>query len=532
MRKKRQVNRLLTSMLMSMVALSALSQANNDRPSLVVGIIIDQLRSDYIELLQSQYGEKGFNRLMRDGAYFQNVDFGVPRLDATSATAILLTGAYPNINGITADKVYNPLVKKSEFILSDPKTIGNFTNETFSPRNLVVSTLADELRMDNNGMGYVYAIAPNPQQSIIMAGHAGNCGFWINDHTGKWATTTFYKDAPSFMQTRNYQHPLDARLDTMSWTPLLPLKDYTFAPDQSKYYSYRYIFAPNDKNRIQQFKKSALVNEEVTSVAIDHLKNLSLGKRNQLDMLNIAYTATPYENTTDSDGRIELQDTYLRLDAQLARLMDYIDKNVGLQNTLIYVASTGYYDEVRRTDAKFNIPTGEFFPARAVSLLNMYLMAVYGNGNWVDGYDQQQIYLNRVLIKEKNIDLKEARSKASEFLRQMSGVAAAYTIDEIINNPVGEQEKRYNRITAIAHDGDVRIEIMPGWTVEDNTRQSTTKSKQVRASAISAPIFILAPQVQKQKITSVTDATLLAPTVARILRIRSPNAASAIPAAL
>jgi hypothetical protein len=229
MRKRRQTNKLITSVLFSIVALSALSQSNG-RPTLVVGITIDQLRTDYIELLQSQFGNNGFNRLIRDGVYFENAVFAISNPNKATATALLYSGAFPNVNGISAESIYNADTKKASKILFDKSFIGNATDETFSPQALKVSTLSDELKMDNNGIGYVYAIAPDAQQAILMAGHAANGAFWINDNTGKWASTTFYKDFPAAIQSKNFTRPLSQRIDTMSWVPSKPIAEYHDLP--------------------------------------------------------------------------------------------------------------------------------------------------------------------------------------------------------------------------------------------------------------------------------------------------------------
>lgn len=518
-------------MLLTMVAVSALSQTKGQRPTLVVGIMIDQLRSDYLDLLQSKFGQYGFNRLIQNGVYFDNVDYVIPDIDAVSATAIIYTGTYPNINGIPASGYYNPQKKISEKILTDPSQIGNFTDETFSPRALSVTTLSDELRIDNDGMGYVYSIAPDPQQAIILAGHAGNSAFWINDATGKWSTTTYYKDVPAIMPAKNYRQPLSSRIDTMSWTPSLTIGDYFDIPAHRKYYPFRYFFPANDKDRYKNFKNSALVNQEVTTVAIDYLKSIGLGKRGPMDMLNIAYTLAPYTYNNNNDLRIELQDSYIKLDQQLSRLFEAIDKNVGLKNTLIFVASTGYFNDSRKPDPKFNIPTGEFYPKRAISLLNMYLMAIYGNGEWVSGYDRKQFFLNRKLIKEKNVDLQEIRKKSRDFLIQVSGISESYTFDEILNNPVADRVQRLSKATSLAYAGDVRVEITPGWEIVESDTKTGFQTT-VKTNMVNTPVFILAPDIKPQKITSSIEAVFLAPTVSRILRIRSPNAAKLSPIAL
>lgn len=528
MRKRKQINRLVASMLCSLVAMSALSQSSvSPRPRLVVGITIDQLRSDYLELLQEHFSTGGFKRLMQHGAYFENVKMDIARPDGINSIALIYTGAYPNVNGITAATTFNEESGRLLRTLNDPKYIGNATDETLSPMALRVSTLSDEVKMDGAGMGDVYAIAPDAQQAIILAGHAANGAFWISDKTGKWASSTFYKDYPTTISTRNGINPFRHRLDTMSWRPSMPLDRYPDVPRHRTYYPFKYTFS--GLYAIEQFKQSALVNEEVTSVAINCINDMNLGHHAAIDMINIAYCAAPYGFAIDSDTRIELQDTYLRLDKQLQRLFDAIDKAVG-KDVCIFVTSTGYFDDVYATEPKYNIPTGEFSSKKAVSLLNMYLMAVYGTGNWVNGYFNEKIYLNEKLAKEKNISVEELRKESGNFLRRMAGVDAAYTFDEILNNPGGETLKALHRSITSSESADVFLEILPGWKVVDdyNTGQTSTRT----LANVSAPAFILAPGVSAQTISTPIDAALLAPTVARLLRIRSPNAARLLPMSL
>lgn len=528
MRNPRNINRIVSSMIVSMVALGALAQIKEDRPTIVIGIVIDQLRSDYIELLQAHFGEDGFNRLINEGAYFENVNFKLAHPDAVSGTAVIYTGAYPKVNGISASSVFDIATKHAVPVLRDKSKIGNFTNETLSPKAINVSTVSDEVRVNSAGLGYVYSIAPDPQQAIVMAGHAANSAAWINDANGNWATTTFYKDFPSFMTFRNYNSSIASRLDTATWEPSLNLDDYPDIPTHRKFRPFKYRYFHGDVERYPSYKQSALVNEEVTSVAIKYINTLGLGTRNQLDMLNIAYTAAPYEYGIDRDYRLELQDTYIRLDKQLKRLFEAVDQKFGRGNAVIFVSSTGYFNDTRPDDPKFNIPTGEFHIARAKSLLNMYLIAMYGNGEWVIGYHDRHFFLNDALIKEKDLNLEEIRTKSAEFLRKMSGVESAYTIEEILENPVSTKAKLIHNSTVQADAGDVYIEILPGWQIVEISH-NTENAKLIRDNAVNTPAFILAPSVKAQKITTVIDASELAPTVARILRIRSPNGASQKP---
>ena len=508
---------------LSVINMYAATPAIDERPKLVVGIVIDQLRTDYLDLLQTKFSGKGFLRLINNGAYYKNVSYSVDVNDPSVSTAILFTGTYPHINGISASSIFDLKSRRPVPILTDHEKIGNFTDETFSPTAIQVSTLADEVRINGDALGYVYSLSPDAQQSIIMAGHAANSASWINDVTGYWATTTFYKDFPASLSFRNYNTSLATRLDTLRWQPLLPLEEYPDIPRFRKFYPFKYSFMRNDKDRFRKFKKSALVNEEVTNVAMNYLQSLALGKRGEIDMLNIAYTLAPYEQCIDRDYRIELEDAYIRLDYQIERLLNAIDAAVGAENVLVFIASTGYFNDSKLDDEKFNIPTGEFHAARAKSLLNMYLMAIYGNGDWVLDYYDNHLFLNRSLIKEKDMPIEEMRTKSAEFLRRMSGVAAAYTIDEIINGINGPRVQKLHLALNPTFAGDVVISVKPGWQIVDSAYPSP---KLIRDNSVNTPVIISGKDIPTIRITEEIDASFLSPTISRILGIRAPNAAS------
>lgn len=523
-KNSRQINRILATMLMSMVVYGAFSQTKGDRPTLMVGIVIDQLRSDYIDMLKEHFGEDGFNRLIRNGAYFENASFDIASPDIASGTALLYTGAYPNANGITQARVRNRDKKIAEKILVDPKVMGNFTAENLSPNALALSTFCDESRVASSGLGYVYSFAADAQQSIIMAGHAANGAFWINDEDGKWSTTTFYKDVPSTIQARNYSKPLSTRLDTMSWRPLIDINKYASVPTHRTYFPFRYFFGKSETNRYRAYKQSALVNEEVASVAIDCIQSLSLGKRGELDIVNIGFTAAPYTYGASADYSVELQDTYLRIDQELARIFHTIDKTVGFDNAVVFVASTGYFNDDSADEERFKIPTGKFYPKRAVSLLNMFLIAKYGNGDWLNGYYDGKFYFNAETIKQAGLDIADMRKRSAEFLRMMSGVEQAYALDDIVNNPVTDEARRLNRSINMATAADVYMEILPGWSIVQDEMPGQ-RNHTVRSNAVNCPILICAPEIKAERIKSIVDASILAPTVSKVLRIRSPNGA-------
>lgn len=508
----------------SVMSLSLSAQMPVKRPSLVVGIMIDGLSMDYINLLKGYFGEGGFKRLMADGVTISDLDYGTP-VDNATATAIVYTGASPAVNGVGAATIYDRESRRSLPVFNDISKIGNYTDDTVSPKALLVSTLGDEIRIDAGGLGYVYSISPDQAQAIIMAGHAGNSAFWINDVTGNWATTTYYKDAPVTMMTRNRMQPLSVRLDTLAWTSSLPVDRYPDLPSYKKQYSLRNVFPRKDPNRYKAYKISAPVNREVTAIAGDYIKSLSLGRREPMDMLNISYTVEPYIYSSDADARLELMDSYIKLDRDLAQLFSAIDAGPGMNNTLVFIAGTPPPANGRKDDDRWGVPHGEFSPLRAISLLNVYLIAKHGNGEWVSGYHDRQIFLNHALIKERNEDLKAIRKEAAEFMTLVTGITDAYTLDDVIAVSGGINAQAVRNNTVLGSAGDVFITVAPGWEITDGGSDKTQSLVQ-RTGTTAAPAFILSPVLKSQTINTPVDARVLAPTVAGVLRIRSPNGAS------
>ena len=513
--------RLLTTVLCSLITLGSVIQADPTRPKLVVGIVVDQLRTDYLEYLRSMFAQGGFNKLMTDGVYLRNVDFKGANPDIVSATAALYTGATPAKTGVPSAIVFDPSAVRARHVLAD-------SHDSYSPEALRLSTISDEIAVDGLGLGLVYSLSADPGQAVIMAGHAGTSAYWLNENNGRWSTSPYYKETVPLMTGRAARAGIDARIDTMQWKPMLSLDKYPGLPAQKKIYPFRYTFPRSDREVYSRFNASPLANREITDVAIEYLRQLKLGSRSEsIDMLNIGYTAAPYKYAKDADIRLELQDSYLRLDKDIDRLLSAIDKYVGLSNTLIYLSSTGYYQENGTDDAKYRIPTGNFSARRAISLLNAYLSAKYGNAQYIAAYHNGHFFLEARTLEAKRLQTDEVAVEAALFLSQMAGVQETYTQKEIISALSGDAAEIRNSVD-IKHAGHIIVDFTPGWTVTDDTSYPET-THTVRSAMVATPFFIMGPGLPAQTISDVIDASLLAPTVTSTLRIRSPNGASSRP---
>lgn len=530
MSKLRRLN-ILLSIVASLTSLS-ISAATSQTPKLLVGIMVEGLDGDCLELLRSHFGEDGFRLLERKGITFKQIDYGT-WIDAAAASAEIMTGASPAVNGIPAEFVYDLDGRRKVHVYADPELLGNFTSAAYSPSALKVSTIADEVRIAYDGTNVAYAVAADPAVSLALGGHAANCALWLDDKTGNWASSTFYRDMPVSVSARNRMTPLAARLDTMKWTPSVPLSDFRMLPEHLTYFPFHHAFPRGNVDRFDMFGTSPMVNNEVTDVAVNVLAKQKIGQhRGATDVLNVAYTLEPYTYGKNPDNRPELYDAYVRLDRNLEQLFGTIDRQVGLDSTVVFLTATPRRHGGRRDDERWNIPYGEFSTRKAASLLNIYLMALYGNGDYVTAFHNGHFFLNRKEIKERKLDLRTLRAEAADFLSKMTGVDRVYTLDDIIAGRADEHTGDLRRNISRESAGDLVIEIIPGFELVDDLTDLYVKadgSNVYRSAASVAPAFIMAPGIEARTVSHTVDARAIAPTVTSILRIRSPNGAAMAP---
>ncbi len=505
---------LLSCLLASGLSASASAQTNS-QPDLVVIVTVEGLSNDYLHQLSDMFTPGGFKLIRSSGVNIDRVDYG-SSIDGAAASAIIHTGAAPMANGIPAAKVYDTSTRLARSPLHDPAMIGNFTDETFSPAPLKVTTLSDELRIATDGVGRAYAVAPHSYEAITGAGHAGNGGYWINGMTANWASTTFYKEMPLAVKDRNYRNSLATRLDTMRWEPLLNLSLYpSITADEIKK-PFKVTFPRKDVQRVKTFLSTPLANTEITDVALALIAETNLGRGKATDMLSISYTLP----TAASRSRIT--DSYLRLDRDLARLLAAMQQ--ATRKWAIVLVGLPSDDGTIPDDKRFNTPSGLYSVKRALSLMEIQLMAVHGNGNWILGYHDRNFFLNRQLIKDRGLDLQAFRREVADFLGRMAGISNVITIDDITASRAGDNPAALKRNTSLPHAGDVIIEVSPGWQIIDD---GTGKASGVlRHNCPATPAFFVAPELKRLDITEPVDARAIAPTLSRLLHMRAPNGAS------
>lgn len=466
---------------------------------LVVSVTIDQLRNDYIDAYSPYYGSQGFKRLLRDGKVYQQVQFSFDAKDRASAIAAIYSGTTPSVNGIIGNEWLDRETGRPRNCVDDTAFMGNNTNESSSASLLLSSTLPDELKIATHHQALVYSIAPFRDAAILSAGHSANCAFWINQETGKWCSTTYYKDYPIWLDNYNTQQGPDLRV--------------------------------KDKDRVNRYRRlltTPAVNDEVNLLAEELLTQSNIGKDETTDLLALTYYAGTYQHQPLQTVEQEMQAIYTNIDNCLANLLDMLERKFGMSHVLLCITSTGFTDPVYEDLSAYNIPTGEFYLSRCATLLNMFLMATYGEGEYVEYYHDNQIFLNHKLIENKHLDMADIQQKASEFLVQFSGINEVYSANRLLLAPYTERTERSRNGYHRKRSGDLVIEVLPGWQIVDEKAQT---KKIVSQAVTPVPLIILHPDFKASTIATPIMAERIAPTLANAIHIRAPNGCTLLPLA-
>lgn len=535
MKKQHNASQVLASALVLLMVLNTIeaqaaapkTEGAQTTPRLIVGIAVDQLRTDYIYALENRLSEGGFKRLLNQGIVYEQVTFDLDNPDASAALAVLATGTYPFHNGVTAQEVFDPGMSRHQSVFYDKDCIGNFTNAHLSPRALISTTLADELKVASYGSSKVFCIAPEPEQAIISAGHTSDCVLWLDEKQGKWASTAYYKEFPRYVVRKNEELPLGINLSSANWEPLqhndgmLEIMPYHYATSAFDHSFYQY-----GQPVYSWVKTSPIINDAIVEMTQLLIERSRLGKSNKYsDMLQLTFYAGTYQHDRPERFAEELQDIYLRLDLSLANLLNLIDAEVGLDNTFIYLTGTGQTN--RKTTDVEGTQIGIFTANRCTSLLNSYLISLYGQGQYVIDFFDSQIYLDHKFIEQKQLKLAEVQQAAAEFVMMFSGVEDVVSQQQVLHNDLNERIKRMRKAYNRTYGGDLILTLQPGWSFRYD--ENSEAQPQIRHDIAPGPAILFAPTLKPERIATPVEATTIAPTIANQLRIRAPSGCTTAP---
>lgn len=505
-----RINTLLIALFCSLQALVAQDRISS--PKLYLNIVVDQLRTDFLYEFSGLYGEGGFKRLLSGGRVYPNAYYAFENIDRASATATLSTGTNPYVNGIVGERWLDRNTLRTVSCVEDRKYKGVYSVSPFAPTKLKAITITDEIKRASRGRALVCSIAPDEDAAILLGGHAADIVLWKNNSAGYWSSSSYYGLYPQWAADFNKQ----VQGCAVKWEPLFATTDYdNFGEAAPEPFLYSY----DGKNKVKEYKTTACINDEVTELALSFLRSTEAGKDDVTDCLSITYYAGNVNGKPMEERPLEVQDIYARLDRDISTLLKELDGSIGLENVVISFSSTGYVMESGDGGAKYRLPSGTIYMERALALLNVYLSAIFGKADYVEGVNGAQLYFNNRLIEKMKIDKKEIISRSIEFLKSLDGVEEVFTIYNLSGTLSPELQYAKNGYNASC-SGDVWLRLLPGWKIAESTLSETNE---VYRTPVMFPIVIFGQGVEPRVVEEMTPANILAAEMARLLHIRRPN---------
>ncbi|MCJ8210588.1 alkaline phosphatase family protein [Mucilaginibacter sp. RS28] len=420
---------------------AAPAPAGLPRPKLVVGIVIDQMRWDYLYRYYDRYQAGGFKRMLNEGFTCENTQIDYLPTETAPGHSCIYTGSVPAIHGIAANEFIIQATGKQIYCTDDSAINGVGTTSIagkMSPRNLQATTITDQLRLATNFRSKVIGIALKDRASILPAGHTPTGAYWFDDTSGNWITSTYYtNDLPAWVKGFNEGTTLKNYL-SKQWTTLYPAETYVQStadnsPYEGKYRGETAPVFPHDLAAISRnnfygaIRSSPFGISFTLDFARTAIENEQLGKHPETDFLAVSLSSTDYVGHQFGPNSMEVEDIYLRLDKDLAAFFSYLDAKVGKGNYTAFLTA----DHGAAHNPKFlmdhEMPAGYFNPIAVAKELNAMLEKKYDAKNLVLEIGSYEVNLNNPLIEEKKLNADVIKFDVINYLQKLPGVL--YVVD-------------------------------------------------------------------------------------------------------
>lgn len=472
----------LTLALLSMSTLWAQTKptkpATLARPKLVVGVVVDQMRYDYWFRYYDKYSEGGFKRLMREGFNCRNHHYHYALTVTAAGHASVYTGSTPAIHGIVGNDWFDKRLGKGMYCVADstvqPVGTTNAPAGKMSPKNMLVSTITDQLRIGTNYQNKTIGIAIKDRGAILPAGHTANGAYWFDSKTGNWITSTFYmNDLPQWVKDYNAKKR-PSELMKQNWNTLLPIEKYTESTADDQPYEAK---LPGAKKSVFPYDLAGIAgdafgvlastphgNTVTKEMALEALKNEQLGKGKSTDFLAVSFSTPDYVGHGFGPNSVEEEDIYLRLDRDLAELLNAFDAQVGKGNYLLFLSADHGVMDVTDLWKKNRLPAGRLNIGQVNTAVKAVLKEKFGDGDFIRASENYQFYLNHDLLKQKNLSVDKIVEAIRPTMLDFDGIAEVLNTHDLSNANINDYLLTlYKNGTHAKRSGDIQIVTEPGW---------------------------------------------------------------------
>ncbi len=517
------------------------AQVNEGKPKLIVGIVVDQMRQEYLTKYADRYGEDGFKRLMKDGYLMKNGHYNYVPTYTGPGHASVYTGATPATHGIISNSWYVKSTGKFIYCAGD-STVNNIGgtpgNGQISPRNLLTTTITDELRFATNKRSKVVGVAIKDRGASLPAGHLGDA-YWFDSENGEFMTSSYYhSELPEWVKAFNAKKVVDKYLD-QTWNTLYPIDTYTqsiaddnpfeapFIGKDSPTFPYNLAELRENNGGPGLIASTPFGNNLTLDFAIAAIEGEKLGKGDETDFLALSFSSPDYIGHRFGPTSIELEDNYLRLDQDIARLLNYLDQNYGKDQYLIFLTADHGVADVATYMESEKVPAGNLNVSYITAQLKGYTYAQYGEGDWILNVSNEQVFLNEKLAREKKVSISDLEEELAIFLLRFRGIKEVYSSTTMRTSSFAEGRAHLLQ-NGFNHkaSGNLLLILEPGWLTGGprGTSHGTGFSYDTHV-----PILFYGWNVKAGSSTRYATITDIAPTLSMMLGIRLPNGATGQP---
>ncbi|MCX8020198.1 MAG: alkaline phosphatase family protein [Chitinophagaceae bacterium] len=509
------------------------AQQKINRPKLVVGIVVDQMRWDFIYRFYERYKTNGgLKRILREGFTCENTL--IPYMPSVTACghSCIFSGSVPAISGITGNAWWDRQQMRSVYCTEDKSvnTLGSSSrNGQQSPRNLLVTTICDELRLATNFRSKVIGIALKDRGGILSAGHSANAAYWYDNTTGNWITSSYYmNELPGWVKQFNDEKWVD-KYYAQGWNPLYPVSTYHQSTADEKPYEGKPFgnkfpydlksFIGKDYGKIATTPMGNSLTFEFSKRAV---KEENLGKDDFTDFLTVSFSSTDYIGHTFGPNSVEAEDGMLRFDAELGEFMDYLDKIVGKNQYTLFLTADHGVAHIPEFNLENKLPGGRVFFGKLTNDLNKKLEEKFNMKSLILSDDNYQIHLNHHALDSARIGKKEVADFIIRELLKEQGIDRAFLIEEVNLIHLPETlRKSLNNGYHPARSGDIQIILKPGFM--DAIGNYGTTHGLWNPYDTHIPLLWYGWGIKKGFTHREVYMTDIAPTVAALLKIQEPN---------
>ena len=504
------------------------------QPKLIVGVVVDQMRNDYIYRFWDRYGNGGFKKLVNNGYYLRNAHYNyVPTYTGPGHSSIY-TGTTPRAHGVIANEWYDKKNDRMVYCVDDESvaSVGTTTKAgKRSPKNQLSSTIGDELKITSNGRSKVFGVALKDRSAVLPAGHSADAAYWYDDSTGYFVTSSWYQKAlPQWLNDFNALQ-LPKKYLQLNWNTLKPIETYTNSiKDNNKFegasnkketptFPYNYDGYVK-KNSWAILKATPSGNTITKDAALAILKNEKLGKDEFTDLLAISFSSPDIIGHSYGPRSVEIEDVYLRLDLEIEDLIKNLDQEVGAGNYVLFLTADHGGADIPAHLKEEQIPADYFNEHEFEKEMKMFFQKQFNDSTILKNVSNQQLFLDE--LKLAKLDRAKVEQQVCDHLTTMKPIAEAYPSQILKNNDFEKRDIRQLIQNGFNHQlsGNIAFVLRPGWIeyMPTGTTHGAAYSYDTHV-----PLIFYGGGIKKGSNLNYYRITQIAPTLSDLIKVNYPN---------